>query len=56
VLVVETMRALPAGFEQRLRPLLEQIESLTVKIEKADQTLEAATTGSGQRRTLHADS
>ena len=30
----------PAGLQQRLRPLLEQIESLTVKIKEADQTLE----------------
>ena len=37
---VETLGALPAGLEQRLRPLLEQIESLTVKIKEADQTLE----------------
>jgi len=37
---VETMSALPAGLQQRLRPLLEQIESLTVKIQEADQQLE----------------
>jgi len=37
---VETMDALPAGLQQRLRPLLEQIESLTVKIKEADQQLE----------------
>ncbi len=37
---VETIGALPAGLQQRLRPLLEQIESLTVKIKEADQTLE----------------
>jgi transposase len=37
---VETMHALPATLQQRLRPLLEQIESLTVKIKEADQQLE----------------
>lgn len=37
---IETMCALPAGLQQRLRPLLEQIESLTVKIKEADQQLE----------------
>jgi transposase len=37
---VETMCALPAGLQERLRPLLEQIESLTVKIKEADQQLE----------------
>jgi transposase len=37
---VETMEALPAGLQQRLRPLLEQIESLTEKIKEADQKLE----------------
>jgi len=37
---VETIAALPAGLQQRLRPLLEQIESLTVKIKEADQQLE----------------
>jgi transposase len=37
---VETMNALPAGLQERLRPLLEQIESLTVKIKEADQKLE----------------
>jgi transposase len=37
---VETIGALPAGLQQRLRPLLEQIESLTVKIKEADQQLE----------------
>jgi transposase len=37
---VETMNALPAGLQERLRPLLEQIESLTVKIKEADQQLE----------------
>jgi transposase len=37
---VETMDALPAGLQERLKPLLEQIESLTVKIQEADQQLE----------------
>jgi transposase len=37
---VETMCALPAGLKERLRPLLEQIESLTAKIQEADQQLE----------------
>jgi transposase len=37
---VETMGALPAGLKERLRPLLEQIESLTAKIKEADQQLE----------------
>ena len=37
---VETMNALPAGLQERLRPLLEQIESLTVQIKEADQKLE----------------
>jgi transposase len=37
---VETIGALPAGLQQRLRPLLEQIESVTVKIKEADQQLE----------------
>ena len=39
-LEVERMDGLPAGLQERLRPLLEQIESLTVKIKEADQTLE----------------
>ena len=30
----------PAGLQERLRPLLEQIESLTVQIKEADQKLE----------------
>ena len=37
---VERMDALPAGLQQRLRPMLEQIESLTEKIKEADQQLE----------------
>jgi transposase len=37
---VETMDALPTGLKERLRPLLEQIESLTAKIKEADQQLE----------------
>lgn len=37
---VERMDTLPAGLQERLRPLLEQIESLTVKIKEADQKLE----------------
>lgn len=37
---VETIGALPAGLRESLRPLLEQIESLTVKIKEADQHLE----------------
>jgi transposase len=38
--VSQATEALPAGLEQRLRPLLEQMESLTVKIKEADQQLE----------------
>src|ERR1700689_2899740 len=37
---VETMDKLAAGLQQRLRPLLEQIESLTIKIKEMDQQLE----------------
>jgi transposase len=37
---VERMVTLPAGLQKRLRPLLEQIESLTIKIKEADQQLE----------------
>jgi transposase len=37
---VETMEQLPAELQQQLRPLLEQIESLTVQIKEADQQLE----------------
>jgi transposase len=37
---VQKLDALPAGLKERLRPLLEQIESLTAKIKEADQQLE----------------
>ncbi len=37
---VEKMEALPAGLQGALRPLLEQVESLTEKIKKLDQQLE----------------
>jgi transposase len=37
---VERLDALPPGLQQRLRPLLEEVESLTVKIKEADQQLE----------------
>jgi transposase len=37
---VERLEALPAGLQEKLRPLLEQIESLTVQIKEADQKLE----------------
>lgn len=37
---VEKMEALPAALQQRLRPLLEQVESLTVEIKKLDTSLE----------------
>jgi transposase len=37
---VERLDALPAGLQEKLRPLLEQIESLTVQIKEADQKLE----------------
>jgi len=37
---VERMEALPSGLQERLRPLLEQIESLTEKIKEADLQLE----------------
>jgi transposase len=37
---VEKMDTLPAGLQEKLRPLLEQVESLTVKIKEADQKLE----------------
>jgi transposase len=37
---VERMDALPPGLQEKLRPLLEQIESLTVQIKEADQKLE----------------
>ena len=39
-LAVEKMDGLPAGLRERLLPLLEQVESLTVKIKEADQKLE----------------
>jgi transposase len=37
---VEKMEALPAALQQRLRPLLEQVESLTVEIKKLDTSIE----------------
>ena len=37
---VEKMEALPAEIGDRLRPLLEQVESLTVQIKKLDSSLE----------------
>jgi len=37
---VEKMEALPLELRERLRPLLEQVESLTAQIQKLDSTLE----------------
>ena len=37
---VEKLEALPAAMGERLRPLLEQVESLTEQIQKLDSTLE----------------
>jgi transposase len=37
---VEKMVALPAALQERLRPLLEQVESLTEQIQKLDSTIE----------------
>jgi len=37
---VEKMEALPAGMRERLRPLLEQVESLTVQIKKLETKIE----------------
>jgi transposase len=39
-LCVEKLEALPAALEERLRPLLEQVESVTVQIKKLDSTIE----------------
>ena len=37
---VEQMEGLPAGLQQTLKPLLEQVESLTKKIKESDRELE----------------
>jgi transposase len=37
---VEKMEALPTALQERLRPLLEQVESLTVQIKKLDSSIE----------------
>lgn len=37
---VERMQSLPAGVQERLRPLLEEVESLTKKIHASDQKIE----------------
>jgi transposase len=37
---VEKMEGLPAGLRERLRPLLEQVETLTEKIQELDSTIE----------------
>jgi transposase len=37
---VEKMEALPSALQERLRPLLEQVESLTEQIHKLDRTIE----------------
>lgn len=37
---VEKMEALPAGMRERLRPLLEQVESLTEKIQESEAKIE----------------
>ncbi len=37
---VERMKSLPAGVRETLRPLLEEVESLTEKIQAADQRIE----------------
>jgi transposase len=37
---MEKMEALPAALQERLRPLLEQVESLTAQIKKLDSTID----------------